>query len=89
MLRIAALVIITGLLSVSVITAFDAMQTAEAKKVIGQKREHKYSYWLRNQVCGDQLCSGNPYMAWNQKYRIFSSPYDTYQHPELLKINNG
>ncbi|MFM8659452.1 MAG: hypothetical protein ACKOCQ_05905 [Candidatus Nitrosotenuis sp.] len=89
MLKLAALVIITGLLSLSLVTAFDTIKSAEAQKVIGQKREHKFSYWLRNQVCGDEICPGSSYFAWHQNYRTFSSPYDHYTHPELLKINNG
>ncbi|MEM3064843.1 MAG: hypothetical protein QW177_05665 [Candidatus Nitrosotenuis sp.] len=86
MLKIAALLTVSVLLSVVLITAIEGGQFAEAKKADVKQQRHKYSYWVGNKVCGDKLCDGSSYQKWNLKYRIFKSPYDTYAHEELLKI---
>jgi hypothetical protein len=87
MLKLASLIAISVLLSVTIITALDSGHVAEAKKASGKElQRHQYSYWVGNKVCGDQLCDGPSYQKWNMKYRIFKSPYDTYTHQELLKI---
>jgi hypothetical protein len=86
MLKIAALLMVSVLLSVALITAIEAGQFAEAKKAVVKQQRHKYSYWVGNKVCGDQLCDGSSYQKWNLKYRTYKSPYDTYAHEELLKV---
>lgn len=91
MLRLVALVMISVLLSMTMISAISSSHFAEAKKAsnadVSNTLRHKYSNWVGNQVCGDQLCPGNPYFKWNIKYRTHASPYDTYEHQALLKIN--
>lgn len=87
MLKLAALIGVSILLSMTVINAFEAGQFAEAKKSSGKGlQRHKISKWMGNSVCGDQLCEGQPYFKWNFKSKTFKSPYDTYTHQELLKI---
>lgn len=87
MLKLAALLAISVLLSVTIITALESGQVAEAKKASGKElQRHKISKWMGNNVCGDQLCDGQPYFKWNFKSRTFKSPYDTYGHQELLKV---
>lgn len=87
MLKLAALVAISVLLSVTMITAIESGHFAEAKKSSGKTLlRHQYSYWVGNKVCGDQLCDGPSYQMWNQKYRNFKSPYDAYTSQELSKI---
>ncbi|MEW6043507.1 MAG: hypothetical protein AB1608_04540 [Thermoproteota archaeon] len=86
MLKIAALLMISVLLSMAIITAMEAGHFAEAKKSSIKQLRHKYSYWVGNQVCGDQLCDGSAFYKWNHKYRTYKSPYDSYTHEELLKI---
>ena len=87
MLRLAALIAISVLLSATIITAFESGQVAEGKKASGKElQRHKISKWMGNSVCGDKLCDGHPYFKWNFKSRTFKSPYDTYTHQELLKV---
>lgn len=87
MLRLAALIAVSVLLSMTIINALEAGQFAEAKKSSGKGlQRHKISKWMGNSVCGDQLCEGQPYFKWNFKSRTFKSPYDTYTHQELLKV---
>lgn len=87
MLKLAALLTISVLLSVSIITAIESTQYAEAiKSTKNDKQRHKISKWVGNSVCGDQLCDGQPYFKWNFKARTYKSPYDTYTHQELLKV---
>ncbi len=87
MLKLAALLAISVLLSVTIITALESGQMAEAKKASGKDlQRHKISKWMGNSVCGDQLCGGQPYFKWNFKARTYKSPYDTYTNQELLKI---
>jgi hypothetical protein len=86
MLKLAALLAISILLSMTIINALDAGQMAEAKKSSGKGQRHKISKWMGNSVCGDQLCEGQPYFKWNFKSRTFKSPYDAYTHQELLKV---
>ncbi len=90
MLRLVALVMISVLLSMTVISAISSSHFADAAKAsknTSNTLRHKYSNWVGNQVCGDQVCLGHPYFKWNMKYRAYSSPYDTYEHQALLKIN--
>lgn len=89
MLKLAALMMITVLLSLTMINMMSVKQSAEAMKATDDTRtlRNKYSYWMGNTVCGDQLCPGNSYFKWHMKYRTYQSPYDTYFHPELLTIN--
>lgn len=87
MLKLVALLTISVLLSVSIITAIESTQYAEAiKSTKNDKQRHKISKWVGNSVCGDQLCDGQPYFKWNFKARTYKSPYDTYTHQELLKV---
>ncbi|NDB32134.1 MAG: hypothetical protein EB150_05495 [Nitrososphaeria archaeon] len=87
MLKLVALMAISVLLSVSIITAVESGQYAEAMKSQVKKiHRHHYSYWFGNDACGDKLCDGASYTKWHQKYRTHTSPYDTYTNPELLKI---
>lgn len=87
MLKLAALLTISVLLSVTIVSSIESGQFAEAKKSSGKTLlRHQYSYWVGNQVCGDQLCDGPSYQKWNHKYRVHKSPYDTFTHPDLLKI---
>ncbi|MFI5416796.1 MAG: hypothetical protein ACHQW9_01950 [Nitrososphaerales archaeon] len=91
MLRLVALVMISVLLSMTIISAISSSHFAEAKNVSNKDTSntlrHKYSKWVGNQICGDQVCLGHPYFKWNMKYSSYSSPYDTYEHQALLKIN--
>lgn len=89
MLKLAALMMIAALLSLTMINIVSTTHYAEARKATDDTRtlRNKYSYWMGNTVCGDQLCPGNPYFKWNMKYRTYQSPYDTYFHPELLTVN--
>ncbi|MBI5147432.1 MAG: hypothetical protein HZA84_09520 [Thaumarchaeota archaeon] len=91
MLRLVALVMMSVLLSMTMISAISSGHFAEAKKAsnddVSNTLRHKYSKWVGNQVCGDELCSGHPYFKWNMKYRSYSSPYNTYDHQALLKLN--
>ena len=86
-MRLVALVIIATLLSMTVISVIDTKHSAEAMKVSEKKHllRHKTAHYMGNTVCGDELCPGNPYFKWNMKYRTFTSPYNTYEHPALLK----
>ncbi len=87
MLKLVALLTISVLLSVSIITAIESVQYAEAVKSQAKKiHRHHYSYWFGNDVCGDKLCDGSSYPKWHQKYRTHKSPYDAFTHQELLKI---
>jgi hypothetical protein len=87
MLRLAALIAVSVLLSATIIHALESNSVAEAKKASGKElQRHQYSYWVGNKVCGDKLCDGPSYQKWNMKYRIFKSPYDAYTHQELTKI---
>ncbi|MGQ0771913.1 MAG: hypothetical protein ACT4NT_03990 [Nitrososphaerota archaeon] len=86
MLKAAALLTVSVLLSMAIVSAIEPGHDAEAMKSVKKQQKNKYSLWVGNQVCGDELCPGKPYMKWNQKYRIYKSPYDTYNHQELLKI---
>lgn len=87
MLKLAALLTVSLLLSVSVMTALESNHTAEAKKASGKElQRHKISKWMGNNVCGDKLCDGQPYFKWNFKARTYKSPYDTYTHQELSKV---
>jgi hypothetical protein len=90
MLRLVALVMVSALLSMTILGAVSSSNFAEAAKAskdVSKSLRHKYSNWVGNQVCGDELCHGSPYYKWNMKYRVHPSPYDTYEHQELLKIN--
>ena len=89
MLKLAALMTISVLLSVSIITAIESGHYAEAMKSQVKKihRNH-FSYWFGNEVCGDKLCDGTSYARWHTKYRTFQSPYDAYTNQELTKINS-
>ncbi len=89
MLKIVALLTASILLSMAIITAIEAGQFAEAAKATTKQQRHKYSYWVGNKVCGDQLCEGQSYLKWNQKYRTFKSPYSSYEHQELSKIKGS
>lgn len=87
MLKLAALLAIGMLLSVSIITALESVQYADAIKATkADKQRHKISKWMGNSVCGDELCEGHSYFKWNFKARTYKSPYDTFTHQELLKI---
>lgn len=90
MLRLVALVMMSVLLSMTIISAISSGHFAEAAKAskdTSNTLRHKYSHWVGNQVCGDELCPGNSYFKWNMKYRTHASPYDTYEHQALLKVN--
>ncbi|MGI0003765.1 MAG: hypothetical protein ACREAX_00565 [Candidatus Nitrosotenuis sp.] len=86
MLKIVVLLMVSVLLSAAIVSAVEAGQFAEAKKATNKQQRHKYSYWVGNKVCGDQLCEGQSYLKWDQKYRTFKSPYSAYEHQELSKI---
>ena len=85
--KILGLVAITVLLSTILVMSMPSEQYAEAKTP--KKAKHKFSNFVGNQVCGDELCSGPVYYKWHQKYRTYASPYDHYEHHELLKISNN
>ncbi|QLH08878.1 hypothetical protein [Candidatus Nitrosotenuis sp. DW1] len=89
MLRLVALVMISALLSTAMISAISSGHFAEAAKATKDSKSlrHKYSNWVGNKVCGDELCPGPSYFKWHMKYRTHTSPYDTYGHQELLKVN--
>ncbi len=89
MLRLVALVMISALLSVAMISAISPSHSAEAVKATKDYNSlrHKYSNWVGNKVCGDELCPGPSYFKWHMKYRTHASPYDTYEHQDLLKLN--
>jgi hypothetical protein len=89
MLKIMALLTVSILLSMAVISAIESGHNAEAMKSTNKQQRHKHSLWVGNQVCGDELCPGQPFYKWNQKYRVYKSPYDTYKHQDLLKIKNS
>ena len=89
MLKIAGLLMISALLTVAIVTSIDAGQFAEAKKAEPNQLRHKYSYWVGNKVCGDQLCDGQSYLKWHQKYRTYKSPYSSYEHQDLSKIKSS
>lgn len=86
MLKIVTLLTVSILLSMGIISAIESDHDAEAMKSAKKQQKHKYSLWVGNQVCGDELCPGTTYYKLHQKYRIYKSPYDTYQHQDLLKI---
>jgi hypothetical protein len=86
MLKIAALVMVSILLSMVIITAIDAGQFAEAAKATKKSQRHKHFLWVGNKVCGDELCPGQSYLMYNQKYRVYKSPYDAYEHMALKDI---
>ncbi len=90
MLRLVALVMISVLLSTAILGAVSSGQFADAAKASNTSKmlRHKYSHWVGNQVCGDELCPGNPYFKWNMKYRTHVSPYDSYEHQDLLKVKH-
>lgn len=90
MLKLASLIAVSLLLSWTIVIAVESGHVAEAMKSATKKihRNH-YSYWMGNQVCGDQLCDGPSYEKWHQKYRTHKSPYDAYNHKELLKIKTN
>lgn len=87
MLKLASLIAVSILLSMTIVAAIDSGHFAQAMKSSVKKihRNH-FSYWMGNEVCGDKLCDGPSYQKWHQKYRTYKSPYDTYTHEELLKI---
>ena len=89
MLKLAALLTISVLLSMTVVTTIESGHFAQAMKSKVQKihRNH-YSYWFGNEVCGDKLCNGASYAKWHQKYRTYKSPYDAYDNEELSKIKS-
>lgn len=90
MFRLVALVMVSALLSMTILGAVSSSNFAEAAKAskdVSKSLRHKYSNWVGNQVCGDELCPGSPYYKWHMKYRAHASPYDTYEHQALLKIN--
>ncbi len=89
MLKIMALLTASILLSMAIVSAIETGHFAEAKMAAGKQQRHKYSYWVGNQVCGDQLCEGTTFYKWNQKYRTFKSPYSAYEHQELSKIKSA
>lgn len=89
MLKIVALLTASILLSMAVISAIESDHDAEAMKSIKKQQKHKHSLWVGNQVCGDELCPGTPFYKWNQKYRVYQSPYDAYHHQDLLKIKGS
>jgi len=89
MLKLAALLTIVVLLSMTIVTAIESNPLAEAKKSEHKSQRHKISKWMGNSVCGDELCEGQPYFKWNFKARTYKSPYDTYTHKELLKIKTS
>ena len=89
MLKIVALLTTSILLSMAIVSAIETGHFAEAKMAVGKHPQHRFSYWVGNQVCGDQLCQGTTYYKWNQKYRTFKSPYSAYEHQELSKINSA
>ncbi len=82
--KILGLVAITVLLSTILVMSMPSERYAEANQ-----SRHKYSNWVGNKVCGDELCPGHSYYKWNMKYRTYASPYDHYEHHELLKISNN
>jgi hypothetical protein len=89
MLKFVALVMVSILLSMAIISAIESGHSAEAAKATTKSQRHKTSLWVGNQVCGDELCPGSPYMLYNQKYRIYKSPYDAYQHQALKNIKSS
>lgn len=90
MLRLAALVMMSVLLSSAILGAVSSGQFADAAKASNTSKllRHKYSNWVGNQVCGDELCPGNSYFKWNMKYRTHTSPYNNYEHQDLLKVRH-
>ena len=86
-MRLVALLVIATLLSMTVVSVIDTKHSAEAMKATEKTKNvrHKTAHYMGNTVCGDELCTGNPYFKWNIKYRTFTSPYNTYDHPALLK----
>ena len=87
MLKLASLLAISVLLSMTVITAVESGHFAQAmKSTVSKIHRNHYSYWFGNEVCGDKLCGGQSYAKWHQKYRTYKSPYDAYTNAELLKI---
>jgi hypothetical protein len=89
MLKFVALVMVSILLSMAIISAIESGHSAEAAKATKKSLRHKHSLWIGNQVCGDELCPGSPYKLFNQKYRVYKSPYDTYEHQALKNIKSG